>query len=91
MTTGLMDPYRVFVKRSQPSSILWCAMQPRKTLPGRSQLAGEAVGVLAVIRVEVVEGRAIEDQVVGRPFALRSARRVAAQLKTRVAVMMGGA
>src|SRR5262249_54514496 len=48
--------------------------------PGR-QLAGEPIGVLAVVRVEVIVGSAIEDQIVGGPFALRSARRMATELK----------
>src|SRR5262249_45617405 len=40
----------------------------------RRQLAGEAVGVLAVVRVEVVVGSAIENQVVGGPVTLRGGR-----------------
>src|SRR5262249_44210642 len=48
----------------------------------RRQLAGESVGVLAVVRIIVVKGSAIEDQVVRRPVTLRSARRVTTELKS---------
>src|SRR6185295_5987584 len=34
MVTGLIGPVSVLVNRSQPSSMLLWAMQPRKTLPG---------------------------------------------------------
>src|SRR6185503_11861933 len=43
-------------------------------VPGAGgQLGREAVGVLAVVRVEVVEGGAVQNEVVGRPFALGGA------------------
>jgi len=55
------------------------------------ELAGKSVGVFTVIGIKVVEGCAVENQVVGGPFTLWCARRVTAELQSRVAVIVSDA
>src|SRR5215470_1098033 len=70
MVTGLIGPVSVLVKRSQPSSTLWCAMQPLKTLPGpvvslqakpsaSSPLSGSKLSKESQLRIRLLAGHSL--------------------------------
>jgi hypothetical protein len=54
--------------------------------PGR-QIECKPIGALAIVQIEIVEGSAVEDQLVRGPFPYRNARCAAGEMESRIAVM----
>ena len=55
--------------------------------PGR-QIECKPIGALAIVRIEIVEGSAVEDRLVRWPFPYRNNRCVAGEMESRIATMM---
>jgi hypothetical protein len=54
--------------------------------PGR-QIECKPIGALAIVRIEIVEGSAVEDRLVRWPFPYRNARCMAVEMESRIAFM----
>ena len=91
-------PVRLLLSVVEPpfnrKSLLWNAILYRHgantedgACPGR-QIECEPIGALAVVQIEIIEGSAVEDQLIRGPFPYRSARCVTGEMESRIAVMM---